>query len=219
MTSAEFLLWVRGPAFHLATAILVFGITLRLLEILLLGRRPEYAVVRASGLSGGFHTLFSRFIPEPSVFKRSRFIIIASYLFHLGFFITLFLFVPHTLLFKQLFGVNWPSLPTPIINVAAFLSLCAMVALLINRLTHPVLRFLSGLEDYLSWIVTFLPLLTGYIAFHHQLHPYPMALALHILSVELLMIVLPFTKLMHTFTFLIARWTTGARAAQKGVQI
>jgi nitrate reductase gamma subunit len=219
MTSAEFLLWVRGPAFHLATAILVFGITLRLLEILLLGRRPEYAAVRASGLSGGFHTLWRGFIPEPSVFKRSQFIIIVGYLFHLGFFITLLLFVPHILMFKSMLGISWPGLSAPIINVTTLLALFAMIGLLINRLTHPVLRFLSGLEDYLSWIVTFLPLLTGYIAFHHQLHPYPMALALHILSVELLMIVLPFTKLMHTFTFLIARWTTGARAAQKGVQV
>lgn len=104
------------------------------------------------------------------------------------------------------------------IGIITIMTLLALIALLINRMRHPVLRFLSGFEDYFVWIVTFLPVLTGYMAFHHFFH-YPLMLALHILSVELLMIVFPFTKLMHTFTWFISRWYTGSRAAQKGVQV
>ncbi len=219
MTSADFLLMVRGPAFHLATAIFIFGILWRILEILSLGQPREHAAVRALGISGGFRTIVRRFVPAPGVFKRSMFIILAGYLFHAGFLISLFLFDPHILLFKETLGISWPGLPAPLINVSTLLGIFAMIALLINRLTHPVLKFLSGLEDYLSWTVTFLPLVTGYIAFQHLLQPYPLALALHILSIELLMIVLPFTKLMHTLTFLIARWTTGSRAAQRGIEV
>jgi nitrate reductase gamma subunit len=44
-------------------------------------------------------------------------------------------------------------------------------------------------------------------------------LALHILSVELLLIVIPFTKLMHLFTFALARWYNGAIAGRKGVKV
>jgi len=220
MNYTEFLLWVRGPAFHFATAILVLGLTLRFLEMLFLGSPRQYAAVRSNGIAGGIRTVISRFAPpEPGVFQRSWFIIVAGYLFHLGFFISFFLFAPHIILLKQVLGVSWPGLPAPVINIITIVSLFAMITLLINRWYYPVLRFLSDFEDYLSWTLAFLPLFTGYLAFHHIWLPYPLMLALHILSVEILMIVLPFTKLIHTFTFIIARWTNGARAAQKGVQV
>ncbi len=219
MTYVDFLLWVRGPAFQIATAIFVFGLSWRLLEILSLSRKPELAVVRESGIAGGFRTIFRRFLPvDDNTFQRSAFIIIAGYIFHLGFFIILLLFIPHILFFRELFGFSWPGLPTPVICVITIMTMLALIALLINRLRHSVLRFLSGFEDYFVWTVTFLPVLTGYMAFHHQLH-YPLILALHILSVELLMIVFPFTKLMHTLAWFISRWYTGHRAAQKGIQV
>jgi nitrate reductase gamma subunit len=219
MTYTDFLLWVRGPAFDIAIIIFVFGIILRLLEIFLLGRQPEYAAVRNNGALGGLKTIFRRFAPaDHNTFKRSLFVVIMGYVFHLGLFITILFFDPHIVLFQATFGFSWPGLPAPVINILTVMSLLAMIALLINRLFHPVLRFLSGFEDYLVWTVTFLPLLTGYMAFHHLLLPYPLMLALHILSVEILMIVLPFTKLMHTITFIMARWFNGSSAAQKGVQ-
>jgi nitrate reductase gamma subunit len=43
-------------------------------------------------------------------------------------------------------------------------------------------------------------------------------LGIHILSVELLMVMLPFTKLMHTFTLFMARWYNGAISGYRGVQ-
>jgi nitrate reductase gamma subunit len=79
------------------------------------------------------------------------------------------------------------------------------------------MRFLSRGQDYLSWLVTFLPMLTGYLAFHQALLPYKTMLALHILSVELLMVVFPFSKLMHAFTVFSSRYFNGAAAGFKGV--
>jgi nitrate reductase gamma subunit len=48
--------------------------------------------------------------------------------------------------------------------------------------------------------------------------PAPTLIAIHILSVELLMIVFPFTKLMHAFTLFLARWYNGAISGYRGVQ-
>ena len=69
----------------------------------------------------------------------------------------------------------------------------------------------------LAWALTFLPLLTGYLALHHLLLDYTWMLALHILSVEALMVLLPFTKLTHTVTVFFARWYNGEAFARKGV--
>ena len=43
-------------------------------------------------------------------------------------------------------------------------------------------------------------------------------LALHILSVELLMVVAPFTKLTHMFSFVTSRWYQGYKAGHRGVE-
>ena len=219
MSGAEFLLWVRGPAFDIAIAIFLFGLLLRFLEILLLGRKTDLSAARGSAMAGGARTVLTRFLPADSnSFKRSAFTIIAGYVFHIGLLVAIFLFVPHIELFRATFGFGWPGLPTPIVDFFSAMALIALIAVLFHRLTHPVLKYLSTGEDYLVWAVTFFPLLTGYMTYHHLFFEYAWLLGMHILSVEILLIVFPFTKLMHTFTLFLARWYQGAMAGRKGVQ-
>jgi nitrate reductase gamma subunit len=93
-----------------------------------------------------------------------------------------------------------------------------MLAILWRRLTHPVMKLLSTTGDYLAWTLTFLPLLTGYMTFHHLWFNYTGLLATHILTAELLLVFFPFTKLTHTFTLFIARWYNGVISGERGVQ-
>ena len=67
--------------------------------------------------------------------------------------------------------------------------------------------------------LTLAPLLSGYLAFHHLLLPYTLMLALHILSVELLLVFMPFTKLFHTVSLFIARWYNGDALGHKGARL
>ena len=217
MTEAEFLSWVRGPAFEIATAVFILGILVRILEILILGRKTDLAEPRGSAIAGGSRALFSRFIPYAGTFSRSSFTVISGYLFHIGLFITIFLYTPHILLFESAFGISWPSLPTTVVDATAVLTIITLFAILIYRLKHPVLRFLSRFQDYLVWLVTILPLITGYLAFHRIGGTPSTLLAIHILSVELLLVLFPFTKLMHTFTLFMARWYNGAMAGTRGI--
>jgi nitrate reductase gamma subunit len=57
------------------------------------------------------------------------------------------------------------------------------------------------------------------MAVQHLLLPYTTMLALHILSVEVLLVVLPFTKLFHAFTVFGSRWFNGAVNGHKGVPV
>ena len=79
-------------------------------------------------------------------------------------------------------------------------------------------KHISTVEDYLVWVVTFLPLITGLHRLSPADQPLPVALGLHIFSVEIFLIVLPFTKLTHIFTAFIARWYNGATFGRKGVE-
>jgi len=210
--------WVRGPAFDVAVAIFVIGIIWRVVELLMLGRQVSLAEPRASGVAAGFRTIVARSWPDTGTFKRSGTILMGGYIFHIGFFITLLLFAPHIEVIHATLGLRWPGLPTPVVDAAAVVSIVTMIAVLIHRFSHPVIRFLSTSQDYFVWAVTFLPLLTGYLAFHRIINPYSLALSIHILSIELLMVVFPFTKLMHAITLFFARWYNGAIAGRRGVQ-
>lgn len=218
MTETELLTWVRGPGFQIATIIFVLGIMLRLFEIIMLGRKANLAEAKGSEMSSGLRTVFSRTIPDASTFKRSAFTVTAGYIFHIGLFVVIFLYAPHILLFKDVIGFGWPALPSTVIDATAIVTIITLVILLVHRLKDPVKRFLSNFDDYLGWFVTILPLVTGYIAFHRVGMSAPSLIAIHILSVELLMVVFPFTKLMHMFTLVLARWYNGAISGYRGVQ-
>lgn len=213
----ELLTWARGTGLALALAICVFGILLRLFEIFSLGRKADLAVPRENSPGSGWRTVFSRSLPPPGLLKRAPVTYIGGYAFHLGFAITLFFFVPHIELMRGLLGISWPGLPTQVVDIAAVAGILGLFAVLASRLTDPVKRFLSGFQDYLAWALTLLPLLTGYLAFHHLFVDYTLMLALHILSVELLLAVLPFTKLFHTVSLFLSRWYNGDIFGRKGV--
>lgn len=220
MTSPEFLLFVRGPGLQIASAIFLFGMALRLLEILLLGRRAELAEKRDSGALAGLRTVFTRFLPaDANTAHRSLLLIVAGYVFHVGLLVAIFFYAPHIQLFAEVFGISWPALASPIVDFLTVLAMVAMLILLWRRVTNPVAKYLSTFEDYLVWLLSFLPLITGYLSFHHLLLPYTWMLGLHILSVEVLLVVFPFTKLTHAFTAFMSRWYTGYKAGEKGVQI
>lgn len=217
MSETEFLLWVRGPGLLGATIIFVLGMAVRILEIVVLGRKRDLAEARGSAFAGGLRTIVSRSVPDTGTFRRSTFTLVAGYIFHIGLFITILLFAPHILLIDEVLGVSWPALPTTVVDATTIVTILALLAVLAHRLKDPVQRFLSGFQDYLVWIITILPLVTGYFAFHRIGLTPPMLIALHILSVELLMVAFPLTKLAHAFTLFVARYYNGAISGYRGV--
>jgi nitrate reductase gamma subunit len=218
MSEIEFLSWVRGPGFQIATVILVAGVVIRILEILLLGRKANLAEAKGSEMYSGLRTVVTRSLPDTSTFKRSTFTVVAGYIFHLGLFVTIFFFAPHILLIKDIIGFGWPSIPTQIVDALTVVSIITLLAILVHRFNNKVLRYLTNFEDLLVWFVTIAPLVTGYMAFHRIGMAGPTMLGIHILSVELLMVIFPFTKLMHAFTLIMARWYNGAISGYRGVE-
>jgi nitrate reductase gamma subunit len=157
-------------------------------------------------------------VPTRETFARSTFTIVAGYIFHIGLFVTVFLFAPHILLIRDVVGLSWPALPTPVVDAVTVITIITLLAVLVHRLNNKVQRYLTNGSDILAWAVTIAPLVTGYLAFHRIGFDGASMLALHILSVELLMVVFPFTKLMHAFTLFFARWYNGAISGYRGVE-
>jgi nitrate reductase gamma subunit len=217
MSDMELLIWARGIGFRWALAVFIFGMVLRAFEMFSLGRKRDLSLARADSPGSGWRTVLSRSLPQPSVYRRAPATYILGYVFHFGLLITVAFFVPHIQLVRNTFGLSWPGLPTPLVDAVALITLATLLLVLANRLRDPVKRFLSGFEDYFTLALAFMPMLSGYLAFHHQVLPYTLMLALHILSVELLLVFMPFTKLAHFATLFVARWYNGDIAGRKGV--
>ena len=217
MDANELLAFARGPAFDIALIVFVGGILLRLLEVLSLGHKRDLSAPRGSGVQGGLRTVFDRTLPRKTVFEKEPLRVINGYVFHVGFLIVLFFYGPHIALFQSGLGLSWPALPSGLIDAVGAITIISLLAALVIRLNNKVMRYLSTPGDYVAWLVTLLPVLTGYLAYNHLLLPYTLMLALHLLSVELLMILAPFSKLTHMFSFASARWYQGFKAGRRGV--
>jgi nitrate reductase gamma subunit len=219
MNDMQFLTWVRGTGLDFAVSIFVLGVLWRLFEIYSLGRKKDLAAPRSVAGASGWHTVFRRSIPPEGMVKKSPVSYIGGYTFHIGLAIVVFLFAPHIKLIQSLTGLHWPGLPSQFIDLVAIVTLAAMVVVLVDRINKPVKRYLSTFGDWFTWTLTFLPLLTGWLAVRHLLFPYTTMLAIHILTVELLLVFLPFTKLFHAFTVFGSRWYNGAVNGHKGVAV
>lgn len=219
MNELQFLTWVRGPGLDIAVAVFLLGTLWRLVEIYGLGRKQDLAAPRFRPGASGWHTLLRRSLPAEGLFRQGLVTYVGGYVFHLGLAVIVFGFAPHIQLFRDLLGLSWPGLPSGLVDLASVFTLAAMLVVLADRVRQPVKRFLSGFGDWLAWALTFLPVLTGWLAVHHLLLPYTTMLAVHILSVEALLVALPFTKLFHAFTAFGSRWYNGTMNGRKGVAV
>jgi nitrate reductase gamma subunit len=217
MSHLDLLTFARGCALNWALIIFVAGVVLRLFEIFGLGRKADLSTPRTDSPGSGWRTVLTRTLPPEGMLKRDPVTYIGGYVFHFGLFVAMFFFAPHIEFFRSMTGLGWPSLPSALVDASVVAAIVAMGMLLAHRLNNPVKRMLSGFGDYLAWAVTLLPLLTGYLAYHHLFVEYTLMLALHLFSVELLLVLLPFSKLFHTFSAFISRWYNGDFFGRKGV--
>ena len=215
----DLLLFARGWGLKIALGIFCLGVTWRILSFALLRIRREYSHPRESMtkyLLGGLITVGSRSWPHREFIGRTGAGEALGYSYHLGLFAVVLLSTPHILFLKSLIGFGWPGLPSSLITIISVLTLTLFLAVLFRRVTNKVMRMLSNFDDYFSWFITMLVMVTGLAATAHIGGPYETLLALHILSVDVLLIWFPFGKLMHAFYIFPSRAINGALLARKG---
>ncbi|MDU8925770.1 hypothetical protein RXV86_00070 [Alisedimentitalea sp. MJ-SS2] len=214
----DLLMWARGPGFDIALTVFVAGLLIRVLEILVLGRKRDFSKAKGSPVGQGIKTIFTRSVPRKGLVKFAPITYIGGYVFHIGFLVAFFFFAPHIALIYDLIGISYPAMGRVIIESATALAIIAIIALFWSRMTDPVRRALTTWQDYLLLVLSALPLITGYVAVNKLFGDGTLMLALHILSAEALMVAFPFTKLTHAFTFVISRYYNGAIQGRKGAE-
>jgi len=224
MNWTDVLAFARGPFFKIALLFFIAGMAYRLVRIVSLGWSADKVPPRGSKFSGVVKSFLKGIVVWPFIpwvkntFKKNPVIYLAGGLFHLGLFVVLFLGTAHMLVWKSLLGLSWRTLPLPIVDWMAAVTIVAMIVLFINRLVNPVLKLISGPAEWLNLLFVFLPMITGYMMTHHLWFPYEVLYSLHMISVDALLIWIPLSRISHFMFYFFAKAIHGADFGKRAVQ-
>jgi len=210
-----FLEFVEGPLWYFSATVFVVGVLLRLVDVFRQPSKRDLAQARRSGLPGAMRAIVTRSWTAEGFSRGATFHLIAGYMFHIGLFVLLLFAAPHVKFIEErILGFGWAPAPYWVFIVASQFAFAGLILLWLRRLMHPVMRKISTLDDHAAAILIFVVMLTGCLAL---LQSHDSLRAIHMLTVCLLLIYFPFSRLMHAFTFAVSRSYTGAAMARKGV--
>lgn len=220
--------WVRGPLLIVSIVIFVVGVSWRLFSLWRMPvlHAPGAPARQAFGTGAAFNAALTRMVPRGGFHPSATLVTVNPYVFHIGLAVVFLGYAPHIAFIRRLSGLSWPAFPDMVMYLAASATIMSLLLALMFRLTDPVLMRISKADDWITWTVTFLPFLTGMavlgdssatiLARDHVIYRGP--LAVHLLSLELLLVWFPFGKLMHAFLVLPARMQLATFFGRRGVR-
>lgn len=142
--------------------------------------------------------------------------IIVSTIFHVFLvFVPLFL-LGHNELIALTLGIGLPSVSEHISDLLTVVVLLSCAFFLYRRIFLSRVRAITSFYDYLVLALATVPFLSGFIAYH-QFFDYRTMMIIHMLSGELMLMAIPFTKLTHMIFFFLNRFlVVGEHTLGKG---
>jgi len=190
----------RGPLFRLAFSVMVLGL-LRLIALTIVAIAEAYGrnSDRIVSWKAVARQTLGWLVPMGRLFSARPAYSAASVLFHVGLLAVPLFLAAHVRLWRAAAGFAWPSLPQRPADYLTLLTIVAGAGLLCGRMFQPSARALSRFQDYVWPPLLVLPFATGYICSHAALRPesYLEVMLVHVYSANLIMVMIPFTKIAH----------------------
>ena len=200
----------RGPFAWGAFIIFFGGILYRLISITIEARKKDHVVFTYFGLYYTLRSMIHWIVPFGSRSMRLQPVLtIVAFAFHICLIAVPILLMAHIILFKESFNISWWYLPDSVIQVMTLIVIFSCVYFIIRRLVKPDVRYLSTATDFLLILLVAAPFVTGFWA-ARAWPGFEVATLLHMLSGELLLVLIPFTKLSHMFFFPLTRAYSGS---------
>ncbi len=200
--------FARGPLLKLSLLVMTLGL-LRVLVLQVLQMVRAYRLAGDKYVSWGLvmrrnleWLLPWRYLKRES--RRSYNVV--SLVFHVGIIVVPLFLAGHIAIWKLELGISWPALPEKVADVMTIVTAVALVALLVGRMSNTASRGLSKTQDWVLPVLCFIPFVTGFLVSNPTYSPFDAQVMylLHLLSAEVLLMLVPFTKLVHMVLF----WTS-----------
>ncbi len=192
--------FAKGPLFRLTFAIMILGLA-RIFILTIWEGIETYR--RAGDKNMPWNLIFSRtfewIVPVRRIFNNRPVYSLCSIFFHVGLLLVpLFLFA-HVQLWKTGLGISWITLPKGVADVLTVTTIVFAIALLVGRISTKASNFISRKQDYLWPLLLIIPFTTGFVCANLSISPagFQFFMLVHILSGELIFVLIPFTKIAH----------------------
>lgn len=197
--------FLTGPALWLAFTIFIGGLIVRVVYLFGLSRERDRVLYNHVSWKWGLLSIGHWLTPLGSASMRNQPVFsMVFYIFHICLLVVPLFLSAHILLWEESFGVNLWSMPDQWGDALTIIFMLTAAFLFVRRLVRPEVRILTTPWDYTLLIFTLLPFLTGFLAYNQQ-GPYETMMILHIICAEILLIVIPFSKLGHIILFFFTR--------------
>ena len=205
--------FVTGPLAWVAFTVFFVGITVR---IILYIRGLDWQLDRVAyrphmkyGIKGAIRSLFYWLVPFGTrSWRYYKGMTILVFAFHIGLIFTPIFLKAHNIILEERWGFSLPTISDKTADFMTIVVIISGLILLLRRIAYPEVRILTTAYDILIWTIAMTPFVTGFMAYHH-LGNYQFWLILHILSGEIMLIAIPFTKLSHFILFFMSRIQLG----------
>ncbi len=202
--------FVSGPLVWLAFIIFIGGSIYRIRNLILLVNKKERFIYTYMSLKYSLRSIMHWIVPFATVNWRKRPVMtITTFVFHAGIVIMPFFISGHVILFHNAWGFSWYSLPESFTNAVTLLVIICCVIFFMRRLVLREVKFLTDASDYGLLLIAVAPFITGFLAYHN-IGNYHFWLILHMLSGEIMLIAIPFTRLSHMLYALFTRAYIGS---------
>ncbi len=138
------------------------------------------------------------------VMRRNPVMTVVTFAFHICLIgMPLFLFA-HVMLFDASWNIAWWTLPDGMAHVMTLVVVIACVFFCVRRLKKPEVRYLTTPSDYMILLVVAMPFITGFWVVQQWPQSQWMMIC-HMLSGEIMLAAIPFTRLSHMFFLFFTR--------------
>jgi len=201
---------VSGPLLWIAFCLFIGGCIFRLWQLYSLARRKEAFIFSYFSFKYSLRSLAHWLTPFATVNMRKHpFMTVVSFAFHICLLLVPIFALSHIVLWEEAWGIQWWALPDGLADIMTLIVVTACILFLIRRLTRPEVRYVTSTSDFALLAVVAMPFITGFYCYH-QWPGYQVALIAHMLSGEIMLIAIPFTRLSHMLTAIFTRSYMGS---------
>ena len=189
--------FVSGPLAWVAFVIFIVGSLYRLIRLLMQVHKKEKFIYTYMSWKYSLRSIFHWITPFGTTnWRRHPVLTIVTFAFHICLIITPIFLLAHVVLWDEAFGVNWWFLPDNLAIVMTLIVIAGCVFFLVRRLVSPEVQYVTSASDYVILAIVAAPFITGFLAYY-QWFGYPFFMVLHVVSGEVMLIAIPFTRLSH----------------------
>jgi len=128
--------------------------------------------------------------------RRHPALTIVAFAFHICLILTPIFLLAHVTLVDESWNLNWWTLPEGLTEIMTLIVIAGCVFFLVRRLVNPEVQYVTSASDYIILGIVAAPFITGFFAYY-QWFGYQSFMILHILSGEVMLVAIPFTRLSH----------------------